>query len=178
MINYEDLHTSTLEKLFGSIDLHIVRQDEDIRIIQLNDKKGISRTLGIVRFLNINGQPLKEAHNKIIAGGLLGKTLYNSGINFNKEFIGSFQIKLPNWLQKDFKTEQDKGFGFFSRISVQTSSKPTNKFLYSELIEIIPIELADVFVDKIKPLKEIDENILSLVKMADLKVIKLEENHD
>ena len=40
-MNIENLHTSTLEKLFGSIDLRIIRQDEDVRIVQLNDKKGI-----------------------------------------------------------------------------------------------------------------------------------------
>lgn len=173
-MNYEDLHTSTLEKIFGSIDLNIIRQDENIRIIHLNDKSGISRTLGIVRFLNIRGQSLKEAHNKILEGGLLGKTLYNFDINFNKEFIGSLQIKLPNWLKKDFKTEEDKCFGFFSKISVQTSPLSNNKFLYSELIEIIPPELTNVFIDKIKPLKEIDENLLSLIREADLEVIKLE----
>lgn len=177
-MNYEDLHTSTLEKIFGAIDLRIISQEGDIRIIQLNDKKGITRTLGIVRFWNIKGQSLKEAHNKILAGGLLGKTLYDSGINFNKEFIGSLKIKLPNWLKEDFNTEHDQGFGFLSKISVQSSSVSNNKFLYSEIIEIIHPELMEVFVDKIKPLKSIDENLLYLINKANLELISENKTHD
>ena len=77
-MNLENLHTSTLEKLFGSIDLRIIRQDDDVRIVQLIDKNGISRTLGVVKFFNIDNDLLAEVHKRILDGGLLGKTLFDS----------------------------------------------------------------------------------------------------
>lgn len=177
-MNYEDLHTSVLEKLFGSIDLRIIRQDEDIRIIQLNDKNEISRTLGVVRFLNIESKQLKIAHGKILEGGLLGKTLLDLDIDFDKEFIGKLQVKLPDWLKKDFNTQQDTSLAFFSKILVRTNSLSDRNLLYAELVEIIPPELTDVFVDKTKSLSKIDDNLLSLLKVVDITEINLRKNYD
>ena len=174
-MNLENLHTSTLEKLFGSIDLRIIRQDEDVRIVQLNDENGISRTLGIVKFFNIDNDLLVEVHEKILEGGLLGKTLFDSNIDFDKKFIGTLQVKLPQWLKKDFDTEQDSSFAIISKISIYNDRLTNDKLLYSELIEIIPPELTDVFVDKTKQLNNISLNVLSLFKSANLEVIKLDK---
>ena len=173
-MDYKNLHTFTLEKIFGSIKNHIIRQNENIRIVHLQDKKGVSRTLGIVKFLNVDSDLLIGVHEKILTGELLGKTLFDSNIDFDKEFIGTFKVKLPKWLMEDFNTEQDSSFAIFSKISIYTNRLSNDKFLYSELIEIIPPELKDVFVDKTKSLYKIDENILSLFKAVDIKVIKLE----
>ena len=177
-MNYDSLHTSTLEKLFGSIKLEIVKQDDTIRIIKLIDSEGISRTLGIVRFLNIQGNSLKKAHTKILAGALLGKTLYDSDIKFNKELVGTVYVKLPNWLKEDFKTENTNGFVFYSKISVDNNTNSNSNFLYSELIEIIPLELKDKFSDRIKSLRGIDENLHYLLDAAELEIIKVENDYD
>ena len=72
-MNYENLHTNSLEKLFGVIRLEIIKQDDTIRMIKLIDNAGITRTLGVVRFFNVN--LLAEVHTKILSGQLLGKTL-------------------------------------------------------------------------------------------------------
>ena len=166
-MNYENLHTYTLEKLFGPIKLYVLRQDDHIRIIELLDENGISRTLGVVKFFNIKNESLKEAHNKILSGSLLGKTLYDSNIEFNKEFIGSLEVKLPMWIKEDFKSEHDIGIVFYSKISVFID----NQFrLYSELIEVIPIEFKDKFIDKIKPLIKIDKTLSSLLNAAELEI--------
>jgi len=174
-MNIENLHTSTLEKLFGSIDLRIIRQDEDVRIVQLNDENGISRTLGIVKFFNIENDLLVEAHEKILKGGLLGKTLFDSNIDFDKKLIGTLQVKLPQWLKNDFNTEQDSGFAIISKISINNDRLSNDKLLYSELIEIIPPELTDVFIDKTKQLEDISLNVLSLFKSTNLEIIKLDK---
>ena len=42
-------------------------------MIKLIDNAGITRTLGVVRFFNVN--LLAEVHTKILSGQLLGKTL-------------------------------------------------------------------------------------------------------
>ena len=175
-MDYKNLHTVKLEKLFGAVMNTIVRQDEHIRIIHLKDKNGISRTLGIVRFMNVDSDVLVTAHEKILAGGLLGKTLFDSDIDFDKEFIGTVQVKLPQWLMEDFRTEQDLSLANFSKISIYIDRSSNNKFLYSELIEIIPPEVTEAFRDQIKPLDKISENLLSLFKAANIEVIKLEYN--
>lgn len=173
-MEYKNLHTFTLEKIFGSIKNHIIQQDENIRIVHLKDSKGVSRTLGIVKFLNTDSDLLVDVHEKIRDGGLLGKTLFDSNIDFDKELVGTLQVKLPKWIMKDFNTEQDSSIAIFSRISIYTNRLSNDKFLYLELLEIIPPELKDVFIDKVKPLNTISENILSLFKVVDIEVIKLE----
>jgi len=173
-MHYENLHTYTLEKIFGSITLEIVKQNDSIRIIELNDRENISRTLGVVRFVNIDGDTLKKAHHKILSGALLGKTLYDSNINFNKEFIGTVHVKLPNWLKEDFKTEHTNGFTFYSKITVDNNNHSNSDFLYSELIEVIPLELKDKFSDKINPLNNIGDNLRYLLDAADLEIVNIE----
>jgi len=171
-MNYENLHTSALEKLFGTIKMRIVNQNPNIRIIKLNDSKNISRTLGIVKFFDVKGKALINAHQKILAGGVLGKTLFNSSIDFDKKFIGSVQVNLPEWLKEDFKSEYNEGLGFYSKIKVANHSKKENKILYSELIEIIPMELKYAFEDKICPLENNNKRVMSLLNAAEIKLSK------
>jgi hypothetical protein len=177
-MNYKKLHTYILENKFGQIDGKIIKQDKNIRIIHLQDKKGISRTLGVVRFLNTDNKILEVAHGKILAGELLGKTLQEFNINFRKEFIGSLKVKLPEWLKKDFNNQQNNGLAFFSKISIIIDSELGEKFLYSELIEIIPLDLEKLFVDKIEVTSKIDEKFMSLLKEAGLTKINIESNYD
>ena len=173
-MNYENLHTSALEKLFGPIGLRIISEDDEFRITELYDPEGISRTLGIVKFGNIELPALKPVHSKILKGGLLGKTLFESNIEFDKEFIGSCIIKLPDWLKDDFKTTGENGLGIFSRILLNIDSESGDNMLYAELIEIIPSELMPKFMDKTRPLMKIDKNLRSLLRAANLEAVKLE----
>ena len=177
-MEYQKLHTCTLEKLFGPMEGHIIRQNKNIRIIHLKDKFGNSKTLAVVIFLNIENKELKLAHKKILAGSLLGKTLYDSNIDFDKEFLGTIQVTLPNWLMKEFKTQQDSSVVLYSRVSVCDDSLLNGNFIYSELIEIVPPELKDVFINKTKSITTIDENLLSLLKEVDLKEIKGRDKYD
>lgn len=173
-MNYRNLHTHTLEKLFGTITLHILKQDETIRIVELKDGGGLSRTLGLVRFLNIKGQLLRKAHDEILNGGLLGKTLCDFKIDFNKEFVGSVEVNLPDWLKENFKTLEDKSVGFISNVWIIDHDVSPNRFLFSEIIEIIPPELKNKYTDKIKPLHRVNESIHSLFIDANIHMIKTE----
>jgi hypothetical protein len=177
-MNNKKLHTYTLEKEFGHIGGQIIKQNKHIRIIHLKDNKEISRTLAIVRFLNTDKNVIKVAHSKIKEGGLLGKTFQNLKINFRKEFVGSLQVKLPEWLKTDFDTKQNTGFALFSKVLVSDDSLLHNEFMYAELIEIIPQDLETLFIDKTKTLSEIDKTFISLLKEADLTEINVENNYD
>ena len=170
-MDYKDLHTCTLEQLYGPILGQLVKQDENIRIIHLLDKKGISRTLGVVRFLNIKSEEIKVAHDKILSGALMGKTLYESNIEFDKEFIGSFEVKLPEWLKTDFNTSKASSLVFYSKIFIGSDSETDGKFLYSEIIEVVPPELRKLMDNKIKPLSDLEENLLYLCNASGLTTI-------
>jgi hypothetical protein len=172
-MKYKNLHTHTLENLFGPISLHILKQYDTIRIVELKDKECISRTLAIVRFLNIKGNDLMKAYSVIRNGGLLGKTLCDHQINFEKEQIGSIKVKTPSWLKKDFNSDEDLSLGFISNICV-TDSVTNEKFLFSEIIEIIPLELMIHYKHKIRPLEKISSDVMSLLKEAKIELIKPE----
>ena len=172
-MNYENLHTSTLEKLFGTVNLKILKQHEELRIIELNDNQGITRTLGVARFFNIHGNVLTTAHNKIVAGSLMGKTLYEANINFEKEFLGFINAPLPHWLKTDFRSKFENGLAFYSKIFVSDDSLGDKRFLYAELLEIIPKELEDAFVKRIIPANSNQNEALSLMLHANLETIKI-----
>jgi hypothetical protein len=172
-MNYKNLHTHTLEQLFGPISLHILKQNETIRIVELKDSDGLSRTLAIVRFLDIHGKRLKEAYDKIMSGELLGKTLCDFKIDFDKKYTGSVELKLPEWLKNDFKTDNDLGIAFISNIWVKDSSLEPQKFIFSEIIEIIPEDLKSDFKYKINPLEKIDSQVKSLFEEANINLINV-----
>jgi len=170
-MNYKKLHTDALEELFGPISLHILKQNETIRIVELKDKDDLCRTFALVRFLNIKGKELKKAHDLMVKGALLGKTLCDFKIDFDREFIGSVQVKLPDWLKDHFKTTEDSGLGFISHIWVNDDSVEPCRFIFSEIIEIIPTELKKDFIHNIKPLKNVDFEFLSMLNEAKIEMI-------
>jgi len=170
-MKYKNLHTHALEQLYGPISLNILKQDETIRIVELRDGKGMSRTLAIVKFLDIHGDALKKAHNKVINGGLLGKTLLDFKIDFDKEYMGSVEVKLPKWLKNDFNTDKDFTVGFMSNIWINDTSGKKSRFLFSEIVEIIPPELKNDFAHKIKPLQNKALNVMSLFDEAKIEMI-------
>ncbi|MCK5440977.1 MAG: hypothetical protein KAJ23_03710 [Maribacter sp.] len=170
-MDYEGLHTSTLEKLYGPIKGQIIKQDKHFRIIHLRDKKGISRTLGVVKFIEIVGEPLKVAHHKILDGALLGKTLFDSHIDFDKEIIGALEVKFTDGLKNEFKCLQNNGMVFFSRIMVKDHLISKTPSMYSELIEVMPYKLGKLILGQTKHLTSLDDNLLNLCEAADLTPI-------
>jgi hypothetical protein len=170
-MDLERLHSSTLEKLFGEIEGDIIKQDEHFRIVRLKDHQNMTRTLGVVRFFEVDHAALKIAHPKILAGGMLGKTLFDASVAFDKEPIGSFLVILPQWAKKEFKTQNDLSLVIYSKILVQGSASLTDNFVYAELIEIIPPCLTHEFANKTGPLHIIGDDLLRLVNAVDLIII-------
>lgn len=165
-MNTTNLHTSTLEKLYGPISCEIIRQDNEIRIVHLRDKKDISRTVGVVRFYNTDHHPLKAVHKTILAGGLLGKTLQQYKIDYKKEIIGAVPVRLPDWIKTEFITDDEHSMALISKIIVPVSSvKP---MLYTVIIEVLPPDLSSGHVQDIIRKQDIDHDILPLFELADL----------
>ena len=172
-MNRKNLHTNRLEQLFGPISLHILKQEAPIRIVELKDGNGLCRTLAIVRFLDVHGKVLKEAYKIILGGELLGKTLVDFEIDFEREYVGSIPVKLPNWLKKDFKSKENEGVAFVSNIWVNDETVLPSKFVFTEIIEIIPNELKKDFVYKENPSQKINSKTLELFKEASIDLINV-----
>ncbi len=139
-MNVKKLHTALLEELFGPIFLRILQQDHTLRIVHLMDKERISRTLGIVRFRNTEHPLIAAAHGRITAGELLGKTLVDGGIPYTKDLMFQCGVCLPEWVKRDFKTDQNHSVANYSQISIRNGA-PGQSFLYAEIFEIIPPEI-------------------------------------
>ncbi len=165
------LHTSALEKLYGPIECEIIRQDDKIRVVHLKDKKGVSRTVGVVRFYNTDHKPIKAVHRLILAGGLLGKTLQQCKIDYKKEIIGTLPVRLPDWIKNDFITEEEHSIARISTIKVNS---PTGELLlYTKIIEVLPPEFSTGHVHDTIRKQDIDEDLLPLFDSIDLIIENL-----
>ncbi len=165
----DELHSTELEKLAGNISCDIVSQQDNFRKVHLRDQHGISRTMGLVSFINgIVDGPLLEVHKLILEGGLLGKTLSDSGLPFHKQYQGSCEVALPHWLQKEFSTDSKKGLALFSKILVGSTGQPQNMEVYAHILEIIPPGLMNYFSDKAAAVQHPDKEMLALAKFGQL----------
>ena len=174
-MEYKDLHSSRLEALTGPLSCEIIRQESNYRKVHLRDSSGISRTLGVVRFSDITDLPLQEAHKLILKGGFLGKTLQMAGLDFRKEYPGSFEVAMPDWLQEAFATRETTTLALYSRIIVRRSGEGGGEELYADLLEIIPPEYRQYFADRAKSLDNLDAGILSLCEFGGIEPLK--SNH-
>ena len=170
---YQKLHTYTLEKLFGTIHNQVIKQNNTIRMVHLMDSNEISRTLGVVKFEKVNDDILVP-HNKIRNGAMLGKTLLEFNVDFDKQFIGTIDVELPEWLKNDFNTREKHSKAFLSRILIKTK-ETVEDTTYAELIEVIPPEIIHEFNEKIKQQISLEPNWQSLIKDAGLKVYSYEK---
>ncbi len=134
------LHTALLEEIFGPIRLHILKQENELRMIHLFDRDKVSRTLAVVRFRNTQHPLIVKAHGLIVSGELLGKTLVDGGIPYTKDLMFQCSVCLPEWVKRDFNTEQSHSVANYSQISIRNGA-PGKSFLYAEIFEIIPPEI-------------------------------------
>ena len=162
------LHTASLEELYGPISCEIIRQDNEIRIVHLRDNNDVSRTVGVVRFYNTDHKPIKAVHQTILAGGLLGKTLQQSKVNYEKHTVGVVPVLLPDWIKNSFRTNEEHSVAVISMINIDTSS--TESLLYTGIIEVLPPDLSSGYDLDIIGKQDIDHDMLPLFELADLKI--------
>jgi dimethylaniline monooxygenase (N-oxide forming) len=102
----------------------------------------------------------------------LGITLLQSGIDFQKEYLGRFEVQLPSWLQKEFSSQEESALALYSQIVINTGDKEEGKKVYVRIIEVIQPALREHFTAYTLPLNSIDESIRSLCSYASLKPLK------
>ena len=161
-MNETNLHSSRLERLVGKISCELISQEGEIRKVHLFDSKGISRTLGIVKFYEVQGAELENAHSRILSGELLGKTLFEANIAFEKTYEGHLPVALPEWLQRDFDTGASSSIALYSKIYINRHNGQEYKMLYADVIEVIPPSLLMDFIKVAPPLVQTDTYIETL----------------
>ena len=164
-MKFRGLHTEHLEAIFGPIRLHIVKQENNLRIVHLYDEANISRTLGIVRFVNYSHPLLNGTHLKIVAGNLLGQTLLEAKIPYLKSTISSLHIKLPGWLQNEFRSNKISTLALYSHISILEEGDDA-PFLYADLFEILTPEILEVFTPSDKTETTVSKDMITLLNLA------------
>jgi hypothetical protein len=167
-MNSKRLHTASLEELYGPISCEIIRQDNEIRIVHLRDKKDVSRTVGVVRFYNTDHKPIKAVHQTILAGGLLGKTLQQSKVHYEKHIVGVVPVILPDWIQNNFRTNEEHSVAVISMINIDSSSG--SPLRYTAIIEVLPPDLSSGYEQNIIRKQDIEHDILPLFELADLNI--------
>ena len=163
------LHTALLENLFGPIRLHVLKQEGALRMVHLFDENDISRTLGVVRFRNTTHPLIQEAHARILKGELLGKTLLAFDIPYTKTGICQYKVELPEWIRKDFMSDQKNTGANYSLITVEDQAQGKS-FTYAELFEIIPPQILDLVPQPQNGHRPNDADCTDLLGYADIKI--------
>jgi len=174
-MNVNKLHTDLLESFFGPIRLNILKQENELRIVHLYDSEDISRTLGVVRFRNYDTPTIKETHNRILGGELLGRTLMESGVPYEKSYVSTIRVHLPAWLKKDFKTTHATTSALYSHITLFDQDRNTT-ILYAELFEIIPPDIIHLIPKTKNNFQLIDKEMITLLDFADITEATINKN--
>lgn len=173
-MNETNLHSSRLERLVGKISCELISQEGEIRKVHLLDSKGISKTLGIVKFYEVQGAELQNAHRRIVSGELLGKTLFDANIDFKKTYQGHVPVVLPEWLQNDFDTGESSSIALCSKIYINSHNGQEHNVLYANIIEVIPPTLLMDFLKVAPPLAHTEKDIEILFNASG--IMKLNTN--
>ncbi|HMB65038.1 MAG TPA: hypothetical protein VKN36_18300 [Eudoraea sp.] len=169
------LHTALLEQEFGQIRLHILKQENEWRMVHLYDEEYISRTMAIVRFNNYANPVIKASHARIFEGELLGMTLLKDDIPYEKSAAARVAVTLPDWLKAEFRSSVDITMGLYSQISILDRDK-NEVFLYADLFEIIPPDILHLFPGTGKMPDIPDKEMISLLNFAGIKTAPTEPN--
>jgi hypothetical protein len=103
------LHTDVLEEKYGPVHSEVLRHDEKIREVHIEDAQGISRTYAITFFtFDRANKELVEIDEKIKNGGLIGKTFREHGYEIRKNVISVFLVPISPELREKMRTEESQ----------------------------------------------------------------------
>lgn len=148
----ENLHTERLEKFYktGAISANVLRHDNLLREVHLEDEGGVSRTYALTVFLKKQNwnEEIQQIDREIAAGGSIGKTFKSHGYTINKRIVGWTTVDLPDWLRNKFQTEENRAkakiYDFFVE---REGSEPV---LYGTITEIYPPEFESPIISDIE----------------------------
>ena len=145
------LHTDVLEQVYGPIHAVVLRHDnvhetkkgEDrIREALLVDENNILRTYALT-FLTYDkdNSELLNIDDEIRLGSMIGKTFRDHNYVVKKNVTDVFIISIPNWMQKDFQTDENKAK---ARLTEFFAKKEANTpLIYGTVLEIYSPDFKD-----------------------------------
>lgn len=141
------LHTDVLTERYGKVEAKVIEHNEDRRIVDIVDAKGISRTHALTLFPKwTDKDQLSEIDKEIADGGLIGEVFRKYGYQIRKNVIDVFTIRLSDELKSKFDTEED-----FSkaRTSEFYAKKDDNQpLIYGFVTEIYPPDFREAVVNE------------------------------
>lgn len=140
------LHTDVLKDRYGPISPRGIYHDEHIRKCHLVDGEDISRTyaMTILSKDDYNNE-LATVDKKIREGGSMGITFRDYGYKIRKNVIDVYAIKLPEWLQKDFKVDDEFAKVRLTEFCAKRGNFPYN--IYGTIAEIYSSDFRDPLIN-------------------------------
>ena len=154
----ERLHSDVLEDKYGPIRSRIIRHDnvsekhkpgeEYIREAHLEDESGISRTYALT-FLEYDksNSEILGIDKKIREGGMIGKTFREHKYEIRKNVIDVFTLLIPDWLKKDFATNEN-----FAKARVSefyAKKKDHEPVIYGDVLEVYSPDFRGPTINKV-----------------------------
>ena len=147
----EKLHTDILEQKYGPIHSQVLRHDsvnecaegfECIREARLVDAGDILRTYALT-FLTYDKKntELVRIDAEIRSGGLIGKTFREHGYVIKKNVIDVFLIDVPEWMKKDFHSNESKAKARFTEFYAKKGNE--TPVIYGIVLEIYSPDFKD-----------------------------------
>lgn len=103
------LHTDVLEEKYGPVHSEVLRHDDEVREVHIEDEKGISRTYALTFFtFDRANQEISAIDAEIRSGGLIGKVFREHGYEIRKNVIRVFLAELSEPLREKMATEEEK----------------------------------------------------------------------
>ncbi|MEK6890724.1 MAG: hypothetical protein AABX03_01155 [Nanoarchaeota archaeon] len=128
------LHTDVLEEKYGKISSRVLIHNDQIRLAHLIDSKGISRTFAITFFVNDWTNDVKKINEEIKNGKPIGKVFRDHEYAIRKNVLEVYKIKIPNWLKKDFDTNENYAKARLSEFYAKKKDKSPE--IYGIVVEI------------------------------------------
>jgi len=130
----DKLHTDVLEEKYGKISSRVLKHNREIREALLVDPKGISRTYALTFIGSNKDKEIEKINRRIKNGGAIGKEFRKSGYSIRKNVLDVFKIKIPQWLKKEFRINQNYAKSRLSEFYAKKLGK--NPIIYGIVTEV------------------------------------------
>jgi hypothetical protein len=161
------LHSDKLIEKYGSINISVIKQDDNFRLAELKDSEGVLRTYAITIFPAIlYSDKLMSIHQDVKNGSAIGQTIMEHGCDIAKRIISNFTIDTPNF----FKDVKELTSGQLSEIYCRSD---TSYEYYAEVCEIYCPSFKQTDTDKIYINEAILEKIQHILFLANIHFEKL-----
>lgn len=128
----QKLGTDVLKEKFGEITPQITYRDGSSRVVLAVAEDGRVGAYSIVHFDDVGKSLIPdEIHRQIIGGKLIGKTIRESGIPFERDEECTFVYRIPKSIQSLFNTDHKESFVKRVNFKIGTINSP-----YASIVEI------------------------------------------